>query len=648
MTFKGVRSSKFRHVYGSPAKRNKCYENVKITRNALDSNFCAVNPKFLAVVVEVGGGGSFLVVPLDKTGRVDHAASKVSGHSRPVSDIKWNPFNDNIVASGSEDCTVKLWYIPDRGLQPTHHDLTECLLDLQGHRRRVTMLEWHPTAENVLLSAGYDHLIMVWNISRGSAVKVIDCHHDVIYSMSFNRIGSLLATTCKDKKLRVIDPRSTEVLRIGDSHQGTKASKVVYLGDTGKLLTTGFSRYSDREYSVWSQTDLSSPLETEAIDSSSGVLFPYYDHDTRMVYLAGKGDGNVRFYEVAVDDQNPHVFYLSQFISGAPQRGFGVLPKRGCETSQCEIFRFYKLHATRDLVEPMSMIVPRKSEIFQDDIYPETAAPTPALTAEEWLAGNNANPTTMSLKTRTKVRTYKPVVYKPEENGIGASDKNNDRKFVFLCEETKPDYRPMDNRPRIKPCPQMDHRPLGADSYNNHHQINNSGKDKSVQHRGGFDLSDKGTKFQHIQRKWGDMISPPLPPTAPLQLSSPGLLGQSETEESDLDIPTTPKSPNKFQITSGSKTVKSLTNRYEDTMATTSNGGLSLEATADILRQAVGEQKREIESLRAQVVTKEAKIRQLEDTLLKITSGGGSCTPNPTTTPTTTINLNDNFSSSTA
>ena len=40
------------------------------------------------------------------------------------------------------------------------------------------------------------------------------------------RNGSLLATTSKDKKLRVIDPRSTECLRKGDSHQGTKASKV--------------------------------------------------------------------------------------------------------------------------------------------------------------------------------------------------------------------------------------------------------------------------------------------------------------------------------------------------------------------------------------------------------------------------------------
>lgn len=42
-------------------------------------------------------------------------------------------------------------------------------------------------------------------------MTVIDCHPDVIYSMSFNRDGSLIATTCKDKKVRVIDPRTGAV-----------------------------------------------------------------------------------------------------------------------------------------------------------------------------------------------------------------------------------------------------------------------------------------------------------------------------------------------------------------------------------------------------------------------------------------------------
>jgi len=40
-----------------------------------------------------------------------------------------------------------------------------------------------------------------------------------------------------------------------------------------------------------------------------------------------------------------------------------MMPKRGCDTNRCEIARFYKLHAARNFVEPISMIVPRKVSV---------------------------------------------------------------------------------------------------------------------------------------------------------------------------------------------------------------------------------------------------------------------------------------------
>ena len=49
--------------------------------------------------------------------------------------------------------------------------------------------------------------------------------------------------------------------------------QVVYLGDTGRLFTTGFSKYNDRQYGAWSQNDLSKPLAMELVDSSSGKRF---------------------------------------------------------------------------------------------------------------------------------------------------------------------------------------------------------------------------------------------------------------------------------------------------------------------------------------------------------------------------------------
>ena len=63
------------------------------------------------------------------------------------------------------------------------------------------------------------------------------------------------------------------------------------------------------------------------------------------------------------------------------------MPKTGLDVSSCEIFRFYKLITTNSLIEPGSMIVRRRSESYQEDIYPPKASAQPSLTAQEWLSG---------------------------------------------------------------------------------------------------------------------------------------------------------------------------------------------------------------------------------------------------------------------
>ena len=56
--------------------------------------------------------------------------------------------------------------------------------------------------------------IIVWDVGKGEVISVVDCHPDVIHSISFNKDGSRLATTCKDKKLRVLDPRTGFVISV--------------------------------------------------------------------------------------------------------------------------------------------------------------------------------------------------------------------------------------------------------------------------------------------------------------------------------------------------------------------------------------------------------------------------------------------------
>lgn len=73
---------------------------------------------------------------------------------------------------------------------------------------------WSPGVEMPGQPPSFFLQVLIWNLDIGEPVKMIDCHMDVILCMSFNTDGSLLATTCKDKKLRVLEPRSGRVLQV--------------------------------------------------------------------------------------------------------------------------------------------------------------------------------------------------------------------------------------------------------------------------------------------------------------------------------------------------------------------------------------------------------------------------------------------------
>lgn len=391
MSFRVVRSSKFRHVYGTALKREFCYDNIRVSKSSWDSTFCAVNPKFLAIIVESAGGGAFIVLPLNKTGRINADHALVGGHKGPVLDIAWSPHDDNVIASGSEDCVVKVWQIPDGGISRT---LTEPVVDLLYHQRRVGLVLWHPTAQNVLLTAGSDNNVAIWNVGTGEMMIQIECHPDIVYSASWNWDGSKLLTTCKDKKMRIINPRTGAIEEEAVCHEGSKATRAIYL-KSGLIFTTGFSKMSERQYSLRAPDHLDEPIVMVELDTSNGVMFPLYDPDTNLVYLCGKGDSVIRYFEITAEP--PFVHYINTFQTPDPQRGIGMMPKRGCDVNSCEIGRFFRLNNS-GLCQVVSMTVPRKSELFQDDLYPDTVGDTAALGPDEWFSGKDAEPLLISLK----------------------------------------------------------------------------------------------------------------------------------------------------------------------------------------------------------------------------------------------------------
>ncbi|KAI9501495.1 hypothetical protein BX070DRAFT_239953 [Coemansia spiralis] len=386
-----VRSSKYRHVFGTAYKREDCFENLRISINAWDTNYVTANPKYVAVNWNAGGGGAFCVVPLGMAGKLRGDFPLFSAHAGAVLDTAFSPFDDDIIASGAEDHQVMIWRVP-KDLEEREEDVTEPLLTLGGHGRKVGHVVWNPVAEGVLAVSSSDYTIKIWDVQKGQVKQTLKGFKDSIMSIAWNHNGTLIAATCRDKKLRIFDARSGELLQEGTSHTGVKGSRVAWLGSLPRLATTGFSRSSDREVYVWDTDNLEKPISKMQIDMSAGMLMPFYDPSTNVLYVAGKGDGNIRYYEYA-DEQ---LYFLSEYSSPEPQRGLGVMPKRGVDVAKCEVTRFFKV-SSNSLVEPISFKVPRKAETFQSDIFPPAPAGKPALSAEQYFSGANADPVLIDM-----------------------------------------------------------------------------------------------------------------------------------------------------------------------------------------------------------------------------------------------------------
>jgi len=385
------KTSKFRHIVANPLQPTECYGDVRVGQISSESYVIKANSKFFAV--PWSRKGCAVIVPLNRTGKVDDNIPAFE-HEDAINELAFHPFNDYFLATAGNDGIARIWTVPsDDGLTSS---ISAPTATFTGHTKRLLGIDFHPHASDVMYTWCADHEMKFWNIEMGKEVfSLPKVHKGVIANVSWNYDGSLLSTTSKDKNVRVFDPRSNAMVAEGPDHQGNKGSKVIWTGKKDKLLTVGFNKTNEREIAIYDPRNLTKRLHSLPIDNSPSSPLPIYDDDTNIVIIAGKGDGNLRFYEIV--DEPPFVYFANEYKSNVPQSGIAKLPKTKVNVMKCEVLRILKL--STNSVIPIRCEVPRASyDVFQEDLFPNTFDGKPALGADDWFNGKTAVPNLMSLK----------------------------------------------------------------------------------------------------------------------------------------------------------------------------------------------------------------------------------------------------------
>ena len=404
-----VRDSKLRQSAVTLTKREQHYENLKTFQVPNDVNSIAANSQFLAYVDTTGTGSSLAVLPHSSTGKNHvpisspaYAQPIIRAHGQGIQDFEFSAFNTNQLFTCSTDKTLKLWQIPEDGLLV---DISAPLLSLMlEDQSPVRGLAVNPVAANVLAGRG-SRTISLFDIESGknasSTLKNVVPTGDY-QSLSWSFRGDLLVTTAKDKLLRLVDPRAAEgTVSSATAHVGLRFCRSIWLGDSPYLLSVGHNNAQEREFMIWDSRNLSGGnVKRERIDSSYGSIVPLYDADLNSLVLMGKGDSSLRMYELdftggagaaSAGSATPYAISNNTVSTGASDvtKGACLLPKQTNDLMSCEIMRILKL--TEGAVQPISITVPRKEKFkFHEDLYPASFSEAPAaLTAAEWLAGEN-------------------------------------------------------------------------------------------------------------------------------------------------------------------------------------------------------------------------------------------------------------------
>lgn len=402
-------TSKFRHIQGAMMHRDTHITNLRglnLTTPGESDGFC-VNSQRMAVPLAISGG-QIGIFERSQPGRIPDTALPTIQNSVNVVDLSWDPFNTHRLAVACDDAKIRVWQVPEGGLKET---LTEPEVIMQGHTEKIYSIKFHPLASGLLASSSYDLSVRLWNLESGEQVKLLTGHQDQIFAMAWSPDGKLLATVCKDGKVRIYDPRkSTAPVQEGPGPEGHRGARAVWVCEGKYLLVSGFDSRSERVLCLYSADSLSSgAIASTSISVSPSTLIPFYDPDTSVVILTAKGDTRVHIYEVVPEE--PYFMECSSFNSPEPHKGLAFLPKKECNVRDVEIAVGLLLNKTT--IEPVAFRVPRvKKEFFQDDVYTETAVCwEAALTASAWLSGSNGQHKKISLKPKDMT----PVSEAPKE-----------------------------------------------------------------------------------------------------------------------------------------------------------------------------------------------------------------------------------------
>lgn len=131
----------------------------------------------------------------------------IRAHEKDINCLAVSP-NDQLIASASQDKSIKLWSAQDLSVIAT----------LSGHKRGVWKVRFSPV-DKVLMSCSGDRTVKLWSLQDYTIIRTLEGHTASVLNAIYINHATQIISSSADGLLRLWTIRSGECLKTMEDHQ---------------------------------------------------------------------------------------------------------------------------------------------------------------------------------------------------------------------------------------------------------------------------------------------------------------------------------------------------------------------------------------------------------------------------------------------
>ena len=424
-----MNASKFKNALGEIKKEH--FTNCNATTVSTEGRYLAVNGNFLAM--SWSNQGEIVVVDSSSFCSCKPDQPRIKGRRANVLDLEFSPHSSDLLAASFDDCMVSLYKIPEGGL--TQH-LTQEVQIYQKHMKKVPFVTFNPVASNVICTGAFLGDIHIWNALTGDSYVELKAD-ETPTCIQWNPNGTLIGATTKKKTINIFDPRSNKLIMSHIINEAFQASKFAWL-DNEQFVTLGWNKTKAKMMRLFDIRKVKEDLTAESevtsikIDSSTTVTTPFVDRESKLVYAIAKGEALVRTFDYSTGTFIKGI----DFSKGEPSISTVMFDRKCLDYNSLEVDRFAR-YVNSHKVFYVTYTIPRRNTGYDPTLYPPVECGEPALTYEQWVGGETAEPikkeiNTIENKFVSQVQTFVKKEVKVEAKTPEAKIKELEGKIAEL------------------------------------------------------------------------------------------------------------------------------------------------------------------------------------------------------------------------